>query len=766
MIKVASLLLFFPREVTGMLTHMARAFIGILFVAMWLVFLLYTQGGPISVVTGASRDIFIPLVQSDGAGRVASPNPPQSSAAQPSEGFAPTHAPPEPPPPGASAFVRVRASNESLYGLQAAPEPSEGLASSPPQTAVPAPAVPRPSKSRLAYARFPKTGSRYAISHLFKVMPAHRLNVIPEAKAVRAVGIAKDEFLLASVRNPCESYLSLWAFQSEVNRRAGVMADLRRRDPEAYKRLVGRNSQNGFTGPDDVERFRAWIKFMGHQGSVKLGLLSGRFHGKYLSQDPDMDIRDNAFLVRGMTQEAAAQTVQGIRSASISELADCWMHTESLDADIAGCLKDFESVGGQVDWSKVQSLIQSGTSSGGHGGSKHGGCETFFDEATARLVVELDGALFEKFGYDSCCGHSANLLTLSSIRKMLDDLMMKCLEKENLPGAVTVKAANRMMFQCILSGLPRSCSYLAKRLPFEPTKPFTEEDADVIYSKDLVREQRSSQKSKLSVFRLTGFDRHQWTHAKGRNAVQLAELSATHLGWTQTSDWAHYEACDFEVVDALNEADLKSKFLDMGRPVLVRNFAALEDRCSLAKHRVMKVHRSTRFKLGPIAYPQLIGALPCEKTFTVEEAEKGARCFRHGNTSNYYAAHAPGIFQKELTEMETVAKIHKLIPGINRMSKQYFWGGDRSGAALHYHVAAFNVLFIGEKEWYVTPPYLAARAGIATYELFDRSGVSMDHVFRCSQYAGDLVLLPDGWGHATLNHGFGAGIGVLYDLRK
>ncbi|OLP72953.1 hypothetical protein AK812_SmicGene48003, partial [Symbiodinium microadriaticum] len=238
-------------------------------------------------------------------------------------------------------------------------------------------------------------------------MGAHRLNVIPEAKAVRAVGVAKDEFLLASVRNPCESYLSLWAFQSEAKRRAGVMADLRRRDPEAHKRLVGRDSQNGFTGPEDVQRFRAWIKFMGHQ-HVKLGLLSGRFYGKYLSQDPDMDIRDNAFLVRVMTEETAAQTVQAIRSASISELADCWMHTESLDADIAGCLKDFESLGGQVEWSKVQSVIQSGTSSGGHGGSKHGGCETFFDEATARLVVELDGALFEKFGYDSCCGHSVS----------------------------------------------------------------------------------------------------------------------------------------------------------------------------------------------------------------------------------------------------------------------------------------------------------------------------------------------------------------------
>ena len=60
-----------------------------------------------------------------------------------------------------------------------------------------------------------------------------------------------------------------------------------------------------------------------------------------------------------------------------------------------------------------------------------------------------------------------------------------------------------------------------------------------------------------------------------------------------------------------------------------------------------------------------------------------------------------GIFPKELTQMETVERIQKLIPGINHMSKQYFWGGDRSGAALHYHVAAFNVLFVGEKEWYV-----------------------------------------------------------------
>ncbi|CAE7040241.1 unnamed protein product [Symbiodinium natans] len=489
-------------------------------------------------------------------------------------------------------------------------------------------------------------------------------------------------------------------------------------------------------------------------------------------------------------------------------------------------------------------------------------------------------------GPDETRLRTANLLTLSNIRRMLDDLVLKCLETENLPGPTQVKAANRMMYQCILSGLPRSCSYLAKRLPFEPTKPFTQanvlsvflgfgvrrveafllgsftnftgsmrlmllqllllmtkndddednrkrghcieysfvtilfvklkvlvfvswcqvlhyphEDADAIYQlqarkgrnavqlaiwmgdADIVQGLFPSMEQPIDKLGRTVLD---YVRASGSPVLKLAppkqslprprpgpqmlhcdgeDISATHLGWTEASDWPHYEACDFEVVDALTEEDLQSKFVDMGRPVLVRNFAALEDRCALAKRRVMKVHKSSHFKLGPIAYPQLIGAQPCEKTFTVEEAEKGARCFRHGNTSNYYASHAPGIFPKELTQMETVERIQKLIPGINHMSKQYFWGGDRSGAALHYHVAAFNVLFVGEKEWYVTPPYLAARSGIATYELFDRSGISMDHVFRCSQYAGDLVLLPDGWGHATLNHGFGVGIGVLYDLQ-
>jgi len=190
---------------------------------------------------------------------------------------------------------------------------------------------------------------------------------------------------------------------------------------------------------------------------------------------------------------------------------------------------------------------------------------------------------------------------------------------------------------------------------------------------------------------------------RGRLNCDGQEYPGLSLGWTEETSFDHYYACDFEVVDKLTQQDFEDKFRDMGRPVLVRNFAAKEDRCNLRKNLVMKAHGNKKFDLGPIAYPHLVGAQPCEKNFSIEEAEMGARCQRHGNLSNYHASHSPGLASIDITEMSTFRKLKDgLLPRINRLSKQYFWGGDRSGAALHYHISAFNVLFVGEKEWYVS----------------------------------------------------------------
>ena len=101
--------------------------------------------------------------------------------------------------------------------------------------------------------------------------------------------------------------------------------------------------------------------------------------------------------------------------------------------------------------------------------------------------------------------------------------------------------------------------------------------------------------------------------------------------------------------------------------------------------------------------------------------------------------------------------------GLN--TAMFFMGGDQSGAQLHWHIAAFNLLYIGQKDWLLIPPRYAAVSKIPSWELFHMQGLRLEHIYRCTQQAGDLILLPDAGGHATLCHGFSAGLGVLYGWR-
>lgn len=90
------------------------------------------------------------------------------------------------------------------------------------------------------------------------------------------------------------------------------------------------------------------------------------------------------------------------------------------------------------------------------------------------------------------------------------------------------------------------------------------------------------------------------------------ELNLTCVAVCEATDWGHYHACDFEVLDELDRRGFEDTVRDLGRPVLLRNFAAREDRCGLRRPAVVKAHPKTRWRLGPIAYPNLVGATSCE----------------------------------------------------------------------------------------------------------------------------------------------------------
>ena len=90
-----------------------------------------------------------------------------------------------------------------------------------------------------------------------------------------------------------------------------------------------------------------------------------------------------------------------------------------------------------------------------------------------------------------------------------------------------------------------------------------------------------------------------------------------------------------------------------------------------------------------------------------------------------------------------------------------------SGAPLHIHADAINMVVSGEKKWYIQTPQktMYSRKPVKEWveqdvERYDETDLPLE----CTQRAGDIVYIPMDWGHAILNtkdNTFGYAIEVL-----
>ena len=106
---------------------------------------------------------------------------------------------------------------------------------------------------------------------------------------------------------------------------------------------------------------------------------------------------------------------------------------------------------------------------------------------------------------------------------------------------------------------------------------------------------------------------------------------------------------------------------------------------------------------------------------------------------------------------------------------QFFLGGKGSGAPLHSHCDAVNVVAWGERVWILVPPkdMVEGRGGGGYSKVPPRDwiqsllsgeqGEEKEEVYVCRQRGGEGMYVPRGWGHATLNLGFNVGFAVEYD---
>lgn len=97
--------------------------------------------------------------------------------------------------------------------------------------------------------------------------------------------------------------------------------------------------------------------------------------------------------------------------------------------------------------------------------------------------------------------------------------------------------------------------------------------------------------------------------------------------------------------------------------------------------------------------------------------------------------------------------------------KQFILGPTGSGAPPHFHRHAFNILVYGMKLWYLWPPSEAyfTFSHVLKWQTKHLEGkFSETLATECVQRPGDVVYIPENWGHAVVN--LADSIAVAYEF--
>ena len=262
-----------------------------------------------------------------------------------------------------------------------------------------------------------------------------------------------------------------------------------------------------------------------------------------------------------------------------------------------------------------------------------------------------------------------------------------------------------------------------------------------------------------------------------------------------TSAYDTSAGCDIEEVsrdqveaEGLDQGLNFSKYLAARRPVMLRGAGLkLQQRDGCLRDAFVRVFGSELLEVGRIPYASEISRSSVSVAEHVRRSLKvsGHRPADLSAAQNYAfdnqflfreieLKHAHiGVLLPHLTSAQAemsamfwpegpeAAGVEPKPPGY---SPQFFLGPPGSGAPWHYHFAAANVLAYGRKRWFLTPPGNAHFSTTPSAVWFEKEyAQSSPKPMECVQEAGDLLLVPNFWGHATLN--IETSIGTAFEFR-
>ena len=229
------------------------------------------------------------------------------------------------------------------------------------------------------------------------------------------------------------------------------------------------------------------------------------------------------------------------------------------------------------------------------------------------------------------------------------------------------------------------------------------------------------------------------------------------------------ERCD---IDVMAEPDLQSfvfDYLALQRPVLVRNATNNQQMKTLyhtwQRNKFEQEYRGLNFKEVEVPYAEAFGYTTSRpttiKAFMAKMKKLNQEQKQIGKIDDFpnptYIFETISSNSPILKDFYLPSFLDPELTNVESSKLQFYLGPPLSGAPVHFHRNAWNILIYGQKRWFLYPPDKAFYSKQHVWDWWKqnrgggREKWTIDPPLECVQYPGDLMFVPDMWGHAVIN---------------
>lgn len=223
------------------------------------------------------------------------------------------------------------------------------------------------------------------------------------------------------------------------------------------------------------------------------------------------------------------------------------------------------------------------------------------------------------------------------------------------------------------------------------------------------------------------------------------------------------EECGFDVLVSPDVHAFLFNYLALQRPVLIRNATNSHEMKALfhlwQRNKLEQEFGSHEFHVVEVPYVKAFAYQDSNVT-TLKAFLATMREIYQEHKNSAKVEDLPGpqhVFEPVslqsplLREFKLPSVLNPSTTHISMTSLQFYLGPALSGSPAHFHGGTWDVLFYGQKRWFLYPPNRAFYCRRHVWDWWRETYRDDRTAMECVQHPGDLVFVPDMWGQASLN---------------